>query len=92
MVFLHLELKGLFPPGCQVVALIDTLTNYVLSVDERVPTQKDILYGSNGNDAMSLCYESAKISSRSCLSYCCSKPFLYISFGYMPATRTIQSL
>lgn len=39
------------------MALIDTLTNYVLSADERVPTQKDILYGSNGNDAMSLCYE-----------------------------------
>ena len=36
MVFLHLELNGLFPPDSQVVALIDTLTNYVLSADERV--------------------------------------------------------
>lgn len=36
MIFLHLELRGLFPPAVRLWPLIDTLTNYALSTAKRV--------------------------------------------------------
>lgn len=53
MVFLHLELKGIVSTSSQVVALIDTLTNYVLSAHERVHKRISLYIRINGNDAMS---------------------------------------
>lgn len=53
MVFLHLELKGIVFTSSQDVALIDTLTNYVLFVYERVHKRLSLYIRINGNDAMS---------------------------------------
>lgn len=46
--------KGIVSTSSQVVALIDTLTNYVLSADERVHKRLSLYIRINGNDAMSL--------------------------------------
>lgn len=53
MVFLYLELKGIVSTSSQVVALIDTLTNYVLSAHERAHKRLSLNIRINGNDAMS---------------------------------------
>lgn len=88
MVFLHLELKGIVSSSSQVVALIDTLTNYVLSADERGHKRLSPYIRINGNDAMSqlrICTDALQAMLLIVVT-----PHLHMPVSAGPVTHTTQ--